>query len=351
MLIKKLELHNFRNFKSNSFLFNPLLTLIIGENSKGKTSILEAIYFLTFGKGFRESKEVELINLDNLKEAWVGGEYVLGDSKHKFKVVLRSTGLSVKKIFLIESTTKKHFQYLQDQAKAVLFTPQQIDIISGSPHKRRSYIDDVISSIDFEYKKRLNNYENALKKRNKILERATFLQNIDDEIAFWNDFLIEQANYITVKRKEYIKFLNENNKINSFTFKINYLQNEFSKDRLEKYKEIERKIKRTLIGPQKEDYEIFIENIDNNEKNVQKFGSRSEQRLSILWFKLNEILLFEKNFKVKPILLFDDVFSELDTKNKKLVINLLKKYQAVATTTEIEVLHLAEIPKSIIKLA
>ena len=91
--------------------------------------------------------------------------------------------------------------------------------------------------------------------------------------------------------------------------KINYLQNEFSKDRLEKYKEIERKIKRTLIGPQKEDYEIFIENIDNNEKNVQKFGSRSEQRLSILWLKLNEILLFEKNFRVKPILLFDDVFS------------------------------------------
>ena len=83
---------------------------------------------------------------------------------------------------------------------------------------------------------------------------------------------------------------------------------------------------------------------------MHKYGSRSEQRLSILWLKFNEIKLFEKNFNIKPILLFDDVFSELDIKNKKLVINLLKKYQAVATTTEIEVLHLAEIPKSIIKL-
>ena len=350
MLLKKLELHNFRNFKNNTFLFNPLFTLIIGENSKGKTSILEAIYFLTFGSGFRESKEAELINLDNLKEAWVGGAYISGDSKFKFKVVLRASQNSVKKIFLIESTSKRHFQYLQEQAKAVLFTPQQIDIISGSPHKRRSYIDGVVSSIDFEYKKRLNNYENALKKRNKILERASFLQNIDDEIAFWNDFLIEQANYLTLKRKDYVSFLNENNKINSFTFKINYLQNEFSKERLEKYKDLERKIKRTVIGPQKEDFEIYIESIDNKEKNVHKYGSRSEQRLSILWLKFNEIKLFEKNFNIKPILLFDDVFSELDIKNKKLVINLLKKYQAVATTTEIEVLHLAEIPKSIIKL-
>ncbi len=350
MLLKKLELHNFRNFKNNEFLFNPLFTLIIGENSKGKTSILEAIYFLTFGSGFRESKEAELINLDNLKETWVGGEYISGDSKLKFKVVLRASQNSVKKIFLIESTSKRHFQYLQEQAKAVLFTPQQIDIIAGSPHKRRDYVDKVISSYDFEYKKRLNNYENALRKRNKILERSSHLQNIDEEISFWNGFLLEQATYIAFKREEYADFLNQNNTINSFEFKIIYLRNEFSKERLEKYKELERKIKRTVIGPQKEDFEIYIGSTDNEGKNVHKYGSRSEQRLSILWLKLNEIKLLEKNFKIKPILLFDDVFSEFDTKNKKLVINLLKKYQAVATTTEIEVLHLAEIPKSIIKL-
>ena len=99
---------------------------------------------------------------------------------------------------------------------------------------------------------------------------------------------------------------------------------------------------------QKDDFKIFIRN--KISKDVQKFGSRSEQRLSILWLKMNEILFYEKNQNKKPILLFDDVFSEFDYKNKKLVINLFKKYQTIATTTDIEILQLAEIPKSIIKL-
>ncbi|MFH1827216.1 MAG: DNA replication and repair protein RecF [bacterium] len=350
MLLKKIDLHNFRNFKNNEFIFNPLLTLIIGENSKGKTNILEAIYFLIFGIGFRESREVELINFDNLKQAWVGGEYSLGDVKMEFKVVLKATGESIKKFFMIENTQKKHFQYLQEQTKTVLFTPQQIEILTGSPNKRRNYIDVTISSYDFEYKKRLNNYEGALRKRNKILERSSYGSDFDDEISFWNKFLIEQANYITNKRNEYFNFLNKNNKINSYEFNIKYLKNEFSKDRLLQYKNLEQRIKRTVIGPQKDDFEIYIEHSDKEEKNVQKFGSRSEQRLSILWLKFNEINLYEKHYKIKPILLFDDVFSELDTKNKKLVIHLLKKYQAVVTTTEVEVVHIAEIPKSIIKL-
>src|SRR3989344_1491830 len=350
MLLKKIELHNFRNFINKEFIFSPLLTLIIGEKSKGKTSILEAIYFLTFGIGFRESKEADLINLDNLKQAWVGGEYIQGDNKMTRKVVIKATDGYINKTFLVANTKKSYFQYLQEQVKAVLFTPQQIEIITGSPTKRRSYVDKVISSYDFEYKKRLNNYENALRKRNKILERAAFSKNIDDETSFWDKFLIEQATYITTKRQEYIDFLNNNNSIDSFTFRINFLKNEFSKQRLEKYKQLERRIKRAVIGPQKDDFEIYIEGNDIEEKNVQKFGYRSEQRLSILWLKFNEIKIIEKYDDTKPLLLFDDVFSELDTKNKKLVISLLRKYQAVATTTEIEVLHLAEIPKSIIKL-
>ena len=348
MILKRVKLHNFRNFKDKDFLFNPFFNLIIGENSKGKTNILESIFFLINGFGFRESKEVELINFEYDNNAWVEGIFSSENTQNKFKILLKSDNGFVKKTFLIENSKSRYSNYFFDQTRAVLFTPQQIDIITGAPDKRRAYIDKIISLYDFEYKKRLNNYENALRKRNKILERSKFIQNIDDEISFWNSFLIEQAKYISQKREEYTIFLNKNNKIDSKEFQIEYLKNEFSKEKLNKYKDLELRIKRTYIGPQKDDFKIFIRN--KISKDVQKFGSRSEQRLSILWLKMNEILFYEKNQNKKPILLFDDVFSEFDYKNKKLVINLFKKYQTIATTTDIEILQLAEIPKSIIKL-
>jgi DNA replication and repair protein RecF len=348
MILKKVRLHNFRNFKDKEFVFNPFLTLIIGENSKGKTNILEALYFLIFGYGFRESKEIELLNFENKGNAWVEGTFIKGERENKFKIILVSHNSFVKKAYFIDNSKTKHINYIFDQTKAVLFTPQQLEIITGSPAKRRNYFDILLSSYDFEYKKRLNNYENALRKRNKILERSKFIENIDEEIAFWNNFLIEQAKYISLKREEYICFLNKNNKVDSKEFKIKYIKNEFTKEKLKEYKDLELRIKKTIVGPQKDDFQILIKN--QIIKDVQKFGSRSEQRLSVLWLKMNEILFYEKNYKSKPILLFDDVFSEFDYKNKKLVVNLFKKYQTIATTTDIEILHLAEIPKSIIKL-
>jgi DNA replication and repair protein RecF len=349
MILKKLKLHNFRNFKDKDFTFSPFLTLVIGENSKGKTNLLEALYFLTFGFGFRETKEIELLNFESKDHSFVEGIFNQGEKEIKFKILLMSNNSFVKKAYFINNLKAKHFNYLRDQTKAVLFTPQQLEIITGSPSRRRAYFDILLSSYDFEYKKRLNNYENALRKRNKILERSKYIENIESEISFWNNFLIEQAKYITSKREEYIKFINNNNKIDSKEFKIKHNKNEFIKEKLQEYKDIELRIKKTLIGPQKDDFQIFIKNTIT--KDVQKFGSRSEQRLSILWLKMNEILFYEKNYNKKPILLFDDVFSEFDYKNKKLVINLFKKYQTITTTTDIGILQLAEIPKSIIKLS
>ena len=103
-----------------------------------------------------------------------------------------------------------------------------------------------------------------------------------------------------------------------------------------------------MIGPQKDDFQINQKN--ESAKNLHHFGSRSEQRLAIFWLKFNEIKYLEEKFKNRPLLLLDDVFSELDVKNKKLIIDLVKKYQTVVTTTEIELLELADVPKSIIKL-
>lgn len=350
MLLKQINLHNFRNFDKAEFKFNPFLTIIIGENAKGKTNILESIYFLINGSGFRETREFELVNFNFGKSALVEGIFVETDKTSNFIIRLIKKDELVQKTFLVNRSKKRQFQYSQEQTKAILFTPQQIEILTGSPDRRRDYFNKRISFYDLEYKKKLMNYDNALRKRNKILERHINKEKLEEEIHFWNEYLLEQSAYLTKKREEYVNFLNKQDKIDSKKFSIKYLKNEFSKKRLEEFLEIEMRLRRTVIGAQKDDFLISLESPPAGGKDIHKFGSRSEQRLAILWLKMNEIRFHEDLTKKKPILLFDDVFSELDIKNKKLALDLFKKYQTITTTTEAEVLELADLPKSVIKL-
>lgn len=345
MLLKQIELDNFRNFDHKKFTFSPLLTVIIGANALGKTNLLEGIYFIICGTGFRETKEIELINFKHLKSASIEGIFEGKQLDYRFKVILTVREESLQKSFLVNGSKKRHLQYSQDQTRCVLFTPQQIEILTGSPQKRRDYFNKFISLYDYEYKKRLDNFDSGLRRRNKILEHHRDKESLRDEIVFWDDYLIEQGSYLTQKRGEYVDFLNKNNKIDSKLFTVNYLKNEFTKEKATKMLDIEGRVRRTLFGPQKDDFQISLQ-----EKDVHRFGSRSEQRLTILWLKINEILYHEQTVKKQPILLFDDIFSELDSKNKRLVLSLVKKYQTVATTTDREILDLAKVKHEVIEL-
>lgn len=347
MLLKQVSFHNFRNFKQRAFSFNPFLTIIIGENARGKTNLLEAVYCLSNGEGFRETKEEELINFQS-KEAMIEGGFVSGDEKTKFQVLFKKKEDKIVKDYLINKTQKKLFQYQEETLKTILFTPSQIEIIAGAPDRRREYFDRVISVIDIIYKKRLINYEHALTRRNKILSKVADEAKLKEELEFWNRYLEEQASYLVQKRESYTNFLNQNQELDDKQFFIRYLKNELTKKRLEDIFDKEKKYQKTLIGPQKDDFGIFLKN--ELEKNLHHFGSRSEQRLAIFWLKMNEIKYFEEEMKRKPILLLDDIFSELDDHNKKIVLNLIKKYQTIITTTDIEIFKLIESPKSIITL-
>lgn len=334
MLLKKIKLINFRNFQEKIFDFDKNLTLIFGKNSLGKTNLLEAVYFLINGVGFRESKEEELINFDKNKAIVEG---IIGDEKNDFyfTVQIDNLPIGIKKRFFIDKKEKKHFQYCQQQLKTVLFSPEQISIITGSPSLRRDYFDRLISSYDFEYKKKLINYTSALKKRNKILEIKFNDLELEEELEFWDDYLIKEGVYISKKRQEYIDFLNKNQKINSKKFSIIYLKNEISKKLFLEKRAEEKRLKKTLIGPQKDDFVIYIEDDKNQKKEVGKYGSRSEQRLAIFWLKINELKFFEQFFKTKPIILLDDIFSELDEDNQKIIFPLIKNYQTIATSIKL----------------
>lgn len=348
MLLKKLALKNFRNFEEINFDFNPLLTIVIGQNSRGKTNILEAVYFIVLGVGFREKKEEELVMFGK-DDCLVEGIFEIDGEKMVYQIILQKEIDKVNKKYFINKVKKKSIDYLNEQTKGVLFSPEQINIITGAPDLRREYFNKLIFYYDYDFRKKLINYENALRRRNKIYEHYQDEQDLKNELEFWNNYLIEQAAKITQTRQAYVDFLNRQPKIDSKEFSIIYLKNVFSKDRLDQVFAQEKKWRQTLIGPQKDDFVIYLKE-RKQDKNIHLFGSRSEQRLAIFWLKVNEIKYYEEYYHKKPIILLDDIFSEFDMKNKALIFDFIKDYQAIITTTEAELLDLIDMPKSIITL-
>lgn len=334
MILKRIQLHNFRNIISSVFDISPKLTIILGENAKGKTNILESIHCIINGVGFRESKEEELLLMDS-SETQLDGLFNKNEEINQFRILLKKEiNGSIIKHFFVQKARKNHAHYAMEQTKCVLFAPEQIEIITGSPDIRRDYFNKLISTFDIAYKKHLINYEQALRKRNKLLEHSRSAESLKEELSFWDVYLEKEACFITEKRNIYTQFLNSHRKLDGREFTIEYNKNEFTQSRLQQKKELELRIRRTLIGPQKDDWIISLKNKDTVQKNIQKYGSRSEQRLGIFWLKLNEIHFMEEEIGIHPILLLDDVFSEFDHENKEKIVLLIETYQTVMTTTE-----------------
>ncbi len=348
MILQKIVLTHFRNFKERLFEFSPYITTIIGQNARGKTNILEAIHVLIHGVGFRESREEELMSL-GATSASLQARFTQKETHLDFQIYFKRHEDYFEKKYMVNKSKKTHALYSRETPGAVLFSPEQIIFMTGSPDIRRDYFNKLLSSLDPEYKKTLLNYESAIRKRNKLFEHVSDVTKLREELVFWDSYLEEQAIYIAAKRKTYIAHLNSHPTIDHKSFRITYLQNEFSKKRLAEYFEKERLMRRTLIGPQKDDFAIELKT-EGEYKNLHHFGSRSEQRLALFWLKLNEVQYFETVLSRKPILLLDDIFSELDHDNKKLVLHLITKYQTIMTTTEKEVLDLIEMPHATIVL-
>lgn len=338
MYLKKIFLTNFRNFSQRDFRFSPGLTFVLGKNSQGKTNLLEGINLLLKGTGFRDSKEEELIKLGST-EASVEGELGIDGQNSTYRIDLIKKAIALEKNYYLDRTKKHRGVYLKEVISAVLFSPEQIEIIIGPPGIRRDYFDKFLSATDSYYKNKLNNYNQALRKRNKVLETIHDRNKLEEQLLFWNEYLEENANYIIQKREEYTTFLNKHKKVDSKIFSMIYKKNIFDSKKAKEYLSKEMRTRKTLIGPQRDVFQIFLADLD-----VNLFGSRSEERLALFWLKLNELKYWENLTKKKPILLLDDIFSELDFDNQKLVLNLINDYQTVATSTNKSLLSLVKFP-------
>lgn len=347
MILKSISLSNFRSFSKSTFYFNPFLTIITGKNAVGKTNLLESIYFAFNGKGIKGEKQSELVAL---KKTRTTVEVICGEEDEKilYRIILEA-GETTSKIFQVNKAKKTRFDYTNYTPPVVIFAPQLINVIEGSPSRRRRYIDAILSKLNREYKRRLTNFEQGLRKRNKLLEKVYDVSKLTEELVFWDNYLIEQAGYLTRKREELSNYLNEHQKIKTHTFSIKYKKSALTPQALESSFNKQLRYKRTVVGPQRDDFEIY--KLSDGEKiNVHTFGSRSEERLAMFWLVTNELKLYEERLKKRPILLLDDIFSELDVINKSLILELLKKHQTILTTTEHDILDLIDSPHVVINL-
>jgi len=311
--LQKLQLTNFRNYPKASFDLTQQ-TLIIGENGAGKSNILEAIYLLATGKSFRAERDNEMV--------------AYGQEFARVSGVTDETELTVilndRKGFEVNSVPKRMMDFV-GKFRAVLFSPQDIELVTGNPSGRRRYLDFVISQKDREYHRCLISYEKGLRQRNKLLDMLREGLADRNQLFFWDRLLIKNGDYLTQCRSAYLESLN------SGKYTATYDSSIISESRLKQYKKEEVAAAATLVGPHRDDFVVNLEG-----KDVSKFGSRGEQRMAVLWLKQGELSYLDSD--TKPALLLDDIFSELDHQHRAEVAKLAQSHavsgQVIMTTTD-----------------
>jgi DNA replication and repair protein RecF len=349
MFLKKISLQNFRSYPKEDFSFSQATTLVVGPNTAGKSNLIEAIYFLASGRSFRIDQDGESIKFgENI--ARIKGKI----SEKDLEVVIANgevgTGSRLFKKYLVNGVSKRKVDFVGNFF-AVLFAPNNLEIIIGSPGRRRDFIDNILIQTDRDYRLAIGFYEKGLRIRNALLHKARETgRRSEKEFAYWDNLLISQGQKITKKREEFIEYLNVSKK-DIFNFKIFYDKSVISKERFLQYKDAEVASGVTLVGPHRDELQFQISNVKYQmfNQDLKSFGSRGQQRLAILQLKILELIFIEKKTASKPTLLLDDIFSELDEEHINLVLDqtlLRQGYggQAIITTT-----HEEFIPKRLLK--
>lgn len=341
MFLKHLALQNFRNYPKFEFNFTKKTTFIIGKNTAGKTNLIEAVFFLASGKSFRAEKDFQAIQF-NKDLARVKGIISLGDfpEETKLEVLIINSSLNGREIpskkYLINGVGKRRVDF-SGNFTAVLFSPQDLEIIVDSPGLRRNFLDEVLEQVDREYRLALTSYTKALRQRNALLDlvKETGRRN-EKQFEYWDHLLIENGTIVAQKRKEFIDFVNSSEK-EIFDLVMFYDKSVVSKERLLQYKEAEEGAGITLVGPHRDDFYIHMfNNVNHVTHDIKLYGSRGQQRLAILQLKFLQLLFIEKRTGERPIFLLDDIFSELDEKHIKLVTEIIHEQQSIITTTHQE---------------
>jgi DNA replication and repair protein RecF len=378
MILTGLALQNFRTYKSFTLKFEKKVTAIVGPNASGKTSIVESIALLSTGNSLRAGKIEEMIQFEaelarvkgvvldvddggeftkdadggvnniELTHDQVGEDKVAKSTNRSAKTQLSKAQLSKtqppkteleiiltrgevagrstqRRIFSVNGVRRRkkdavgHFH-------TVVFRPEDMRLIEGSPSRRRNFLDTALAALFPAYEYALRNYEQILKRRNKLLQQVREKEQPKSSLHFWNINLIKHGEVIQKHRRDFLVTFDQVDFPLKFT--VEYDQSVISEKRIAQYLDKEILAGYTLVGPHKDDIFVFLKDI-----RLDTYGSRGQQRLGVLWLKFCELeFLREKSPKV--ILLLDDILSELDVTSRQIVLSIFDGYQTIITTTD-----------------
>ena len=329
MLIKKIQLDNFRSYTKKTFEFSPGTTLVVGANTAGKSNLLEAIFLLAFGKSPRADLDREMVRGEE-KFGFVRAT-VAGSDDRDLEVVLTETG----KRFRVNGVGRRLADFSQ-HFHVVLFSPEDLNLVIGNPDLRRRFLDFALGSADLRYARASTDFDQVRKRRNRLLEQINKGFASEEELGFWDAKFLEHGVFLQDKRKEFFDEINL--QLETGNLQLSYVPSGLTAERLSELRPREIAAETSLIGPHRDDFEF--KSVAGSQESVvgrdlAAFGSRGEQRRAVLALKEAELRFVEKRIENRPVLLLDDIFSELDEENRARVFDLIGDGQTIITTTDI----------------
>lgn len=337
MVIRSIELNNYRNYKDLCINFSDGTNILYGDNAQGKTNILEAAYISGTTKSHKGSKDRELIKFDE-NESHIRTIIEKDEKEYQIDIHLRknkSKGIAINKIPI--KKTSELFGLLN----IIFFSPEDLNIIKNGPQERRRFIDAELCQLDKIYLHNLKKYNKILEQRNKLLKDISLNPELKDTLTVWDAQLIEYGSMIIKSRKDFIDKLNEI--VHDMHFKISggkedllveYEPNVTANNmEMELLRATDRDLHlgNTSVGPHRDDLKFSISGID-----IRRYGSQGQQRTCALSLKLSEIQLVEMIIGEKPVLLLDDVLSELDSNRQNYLLNSIYDTQTIITCTGLD---------------
>ena len=337
MIIKSLDLLNFRNYESLHLELSEGTNIFYGDNAQGKTNILESLYMISTTKSHRGVKDRDLIRFGQ-EEAHIRTVLIKNDLDYQVDMHLKK---SKSKGVAINRQKIRRASELIGLLHIVFFSPEDLSIVKDGPAQRRRFMDMELCQLDKSYLHDLSQYNKAVEQRNKLLKDVWQFPQLADTLDVWDDQLVTYGSRIITRRKEFIEELAQivgsiHEKLSGgrerlvISYEPNSTAEELASD-LRKSREKDKMTRNTNVGPHRDDFSFVGNDID-----LRKFGSQGQQRTCALSLKLSEIELVTRLIGDRPVLMLDDVLSELDSRRQNYLMNTIGGIQTMITCTGLD---------------
>jgi len=347
MIVKSLSAANFRNYKKEHIEFSEGTNVIYGNNAQGKTNLLEAVYLFSSGKSHRTKSDSELIRFgENFMK--LGIEF--SDKDRDYKAIMQ-IGSDLKKSVKINNVPITKLSMLMRYLNVVMFSPGDLEIIKGAPQMRRRFLDEAISQLYPVYLKNLISYHKNLAQKNSLLKKLKITGKADDAmLSVWNEQIAECGSVIMKYRKEFIERLciyageihseisgEKLNLVYTPSIECDIINTENFLAKLESVKAREVENGSGLYGIQRDDIRFFI-----NDNEVRTYASQGQQRTTVLSLKMSQMEIIKEDRDEYPVLLLDDIMSELDITRRTYLANRIRGKQVIITCTDSDMVEIGE---------